>query len=83
MTDEKGEGVPSSFEAALLELESIVGGLERGALGLEESIQAFERGMKLLAMLNTRLQDAEKRVKQLIEQEGSIVERPTRSAEDA
>jgi exodeoxyribonuclease VII small subunit len=81
MTEDQPTAEAGSFESALAELETIVAGLERGTLGLEESIVAFERGMKLLGYLHHRLEDAEKRVKLLLESEGSLVERPARRAE--
>jgi exodeoxyribonuclease VII small subunit len=78
---ENNNAETATFETALAELEAIVGGLERGTLGLEESIVAFERGMKLLGYLHGRLEDAEKRVKLLLESGGTLVERPTRKSE--
>ena len=40
-----------NFETALAELEKIVQTLESGKAGLEESIQLYERGQALKAML--------------------------------
>ena len=62
--------VPESFEAALAELESLVNGLERGELTLDESVAAFERGTGLLKHLTGKLEQAEKRVKVLLETDG-------------
>ncbi len=54
------------FEAALGELEQIVGKLERGELKLEESLKLFERGVELTRLCRTSLETAELKVKQLL-----------------
>lgn len=38
---------PVDFEAALAELEELVRRMEAGSLSLEDSLAAFERGIKL------------------------------------
>ena len=53
------------FEAALAELEKIVDQLEKGAVGLEESILIFERGEALKAHCARLLDDAEKRIEKI------------------
>lgn len=53
------------FEAALAELEQVVGKLERGELKLEESLQLFERGVALTRECRASLEGAELKVKQL------------------
>ena len=54
------------FEAALEELEQIVGKLERGELKLEESLQLFERGVALTRSCRQSLDQAELKVQQLL-----------------
>ena len=54
------------FEAALDELEQIVGKLERGELKLEESLQLFERGVALTKACRQSLDQAELKVKQML-----------------
>jgi exodeoxyribonuclease VII small subunit len=54
------------FEAALAELEQIVGKLERGELKLEESLQLFERGVALTRACRKSLDGAELKVRQLL-----------------
>lgn len=54
------------FEAALDELEQIVGKLERGELKLEESLKLFERGVALARQCRQSLETAELKVKQLL-----------------
>jgi exodeoxyribonuclease VII small subunit len=54
-----------SFEAALAELESLVEKMETGDLSLEESLAAFERGVKLTRHCQSALERAELKVKVL------------------
>ncbi|WP_456433813.1 exodeoxyribonuclease VII small subunit [Thermosulfuriphilus sp.] len=56
------------FEAGLKTLEKIVAELESEGLGLEESLKKFEEGIKLSRALNQMLDEAERRVEQLIRQ---------------
>lgn len=51
-----------SFEAALAELEKIVGRLEQGQVPLEESIEIYRRGEALKARCDELLKRAEARV---------------------
>lgn len=55
-----------SFEKSLAELEQIVGRLESGDLPLEESLELFEKGIKLSRECRTRLTDAERRIEILM-----------------
>ncbi len=55
------------FESAIKELESIVDTLERGDMPLEQSLQLFERGVRLSRFCHTRLEDAERRIEILTE----------------
>ena len=58
---------PVDFEAALAELEALVQRMETGSLTLEESLRAFERGVKLTRTCQSALERAELRVKALME----------------
>ncbi|MFD2738301.1 exodeoxyribonuclease VII small subunit [Sulfitobacter aestuarii] len=51
-----------SFEAAMAELEKVLGQLERGDVALEESIALYERGAQLKARCETKLKEAEEKV---------------------
>ncbi|MEQ1484056.1 exodeoxyribonuclease VII small subunit [Methyloglobulus sp.] len=62
-----------SFEDALAELEQLVNRLERGDISLEESLQAFERGVNLTRTCQKALQEAEQKVQILIDKNGSQV----------
>ncbi len=53
------------FEAALGELEQIVQNMEGGRLPLEESLEAYRRGIELLKHCQQQLGDAERRIQVL------------------
>jgi exodeoxyribonuclease VII small subunit len=52
------------FEAALERLEAIVGELESGELGLEESLRRFEEATRLKDLCARKLREAEARVEE-------------------
>lgn len=56
-----------SFENSLGELEKIVRRLEDGDLSLEESLELFEKGVKLSRECRERLTQAERRIEVLSE----------------
>ncbi|WP_306113949.1 MULTISPECIES: exodeoxyribonuclease VII small subunit [unclassified Roseovarius] len=51
-----------SFEAAMRELEKVVGQLERGDVALEDSISLYERGAELKKRCEAKLKEAEEKV---------------------
>ncbi len=55
-----------SFEKSLEELETIVGKLENGDLPLEESLELFEKGIKLSRECRDRLTSAERKIQILM-----------------
>lgn len=65
-----------NFEQSLEELEDLVENMESGELSLEDSLAAFERGIKLTRECQTALQTAEQRVQKLIAENGKLVESP-------
>ena len=72
-----------SFEEALAKLEKVVSQLEQGdALTLDESLQAFEEGIRLTRLCREKLDAAELRVKQLVEVEEDTFEMVPFEAED-
>ncbi|HQX55159.1 MAG TPA: exodeoxyribonuclease VII small subunit [Pyrinomonadaceae bacterium] len=56
----------NTFEKSLEELELIVNSLESGDLRLEESLELFERGVKLSRKCRERLANAERRIEILM-----------------
>ena len=64
---------PKTFEESLDQLEAIVRKLEDGEMPLEESLELFERGVKLSRECRDRLTKAERRIEVLMkEADGSI-----------
>ena len=58
-----------SFEDALKRLEEVLESLEHGNLNLEESVRAFEEGVKLVRFCHDRLDEVERRVELLLKDE--------------
>jgi len=55
-----------SFETALGKLEEIVRHLEKGDLSLDDSLKAFEEGIKWSRLCETRLAEAKGKVEMLV-----------------
>ena len=65
------------FEEALDELEKVVERLESGELSLEDSLAAFEDGVKLVRYCNQKLTEVEKKIELLVkDKEGKLQLRP-------
>lgn len=64
------------LEGALEKLELLVESLEQGDLSLEESLKAFEAGIKLTRQCQETLATAEQKVQLLIEQNGVLKSEP-------
>ena len=60
-----------NFEESLANLESLVSAMEDGELSLEESLQAFEKGIRLTRECQAALQKAEQTVQILIDENGN------------
>lgn len=65
-----------SFEQALTELQDVVERLESGELSLEESLTAFEQGVRLSRDCQNALSQAEQKVQILLERDGQLQEAP-------
>ena len=72
-----------SFEQSLERLEGVVDSLENGDLALEDSLQAFEHGVRLSARCSDQLASAEQRIETLTREGGNWVSRPFDSLETA
>jgi exodeoxyribonuclease VII small subunit len=67
----------NKFEDSMKRLENIVEDLEGGELPLEDSLKAFEEGMKLLTFCSKKLDEVEKRVSVLVkESDGRYTKKP-------
>ena len=65
MTTDQPQQTPptqTSFEVAMAQLETIIGDLEDGSLGLEDSMRRFETGVGLLRLCYGILERAEQRI---------------------
>ena len=62
------------FEEAIRKLEEIAKELESGNLSLDDSVDKFEEGMKLSKACTKMLNQAEKRINILIDNDGELSE---------
>ena len=70
------KGKKIDFEASLGQLEKLVAQMEEGDLTLEQSLEAFEEGVKLTRACQQTLAEAEQKVQLLMEQNGELVTEP-------
>ena len=61
-----------SFEQSLADLETLVSTMETGELTLDESLGAFEEGVKLTRQCQNMLDEAEQKVQILTEKDGEL-----------
>ncbi len=71
-----------TFEAALERLEAIVGRLEEGEIPLEESIQAYAEGTRLVRHCLEKLDRAETMIRELSEKAEGFRLEPSSLGED-
>ncbi len=64
----------TNFEELMVKLEEITSKLEKETLSLDESVELFEEGMKISKECNSKLEDAEKRITILINQNDELKE---------
>ncbi|QMV13687.1 exodeoxyribonuclease VII small subunit [Vibrio spartinae] len=64
MASKKPENM--SYEATIEELDTLVNQLENGDLPLDDALKTFERGIALARAGQSKLSDAEQRVKILL-----------------
>ena len=62
-----------NFEEAILRLEDEVKKLESGNMTLDESITAFEKAVNLVKVCNEKLENAERKVRILVEGADGVV----------
>ena len=66
-----------TFEQAMKKLEQIVQELERGDQPLEKALKKFEEGVQLSKFCSEKLDETEKRVTILLQdQKGNLFEKP-------
>jgi exodeoxyribonuclease VII small subunit len=64
------------FEQSLTDLQNLVERLENGELSLEDSLTAFEQGVRLTRECQSALAQAEQKVQILMERNGELEEAP-------
>ena len=57
--------MPATYEAALGELEQLVGQLESGAMPLDQLLSGYQRGAQLMQFCRDKLQAVEDQIKVL------------------
>ena len=70
------------FEEALEKLEEIVHRMEAGEMTLEQSLKAFEEGIKLSRLCAKKLDEADRRVEILLREEGALTAKPFAEEEE-
>jgi exodeoxyribonuclease VII small subunit len=72
-----------SFEQAIKQLEEIAQAIEAGKIGLEESVDQYERGMELYQHCRRILDAAEMKVEKLqAQQDGTLTPEPAEDLSD-
>ena len=67
---------PFNFEKSLADLEALVTRMEAGDLSLEDSLKAFEQGVRLTQQCQQALTEAQQRVQVLVQQDGELRTEP-------
>ncbi|MCZ8512830.1 exodeoxyribonuclease VII small subunit [Paenibacillus filicis] len=70
------EQATPSFEEAMDQLERIVAQLEDGDVPLEKAIELFQEGMRLSQLCGQKLEQVERKIEILLEQDGNLVKKP-------
>ncbi len=63
-----------NFEELITKLEDITNKLENEKLSLDDSVKLFEEGMEISKLCNEKLEEAEKKITILINQNNEIKE---------
>lgn len=74
--DKKEDGGGETYNDVVQRLEQVVKRLEGGELSLEDSLKAFEEGIGLVRTGERLLKDAEKRVEELLQEDGELKTQP-------
>ena len=63
----------NNFEANLKKLEVIVDKLESGDIGLEESVELYEEGMRIKKICDKKIKDIEMQIKKIKIEDNKVV----------
>jgi exodeoxyribonuclease VII small subunit len=81
ITDDDGN--PLKFDDAVGQLERIIRGIESGQIGLEQALEEYEKGSKLIAHCKQILDRAEEKIKELkVEDDASAAAAAADGADD-
>jgi exodeoxyribonuclease VII small subunit len=73
MSKAKNKEESLSFEQAVAELAAIIERIESGQAGLEDSLEQYERGMKLIGQCRATLTAAEQKIAELgVDSQGKL-----------
>lgn len=72
MKEEQNQEI--NFEETMKQLELIANELEKGDLPLDKSVAKFEEGMKLSKACVEMLEEAEKKISILLQENGTLTE---------
>ena len=72
----------ANFEENMNKLETIVTELEKGDLNLDDSVKKFEEGIKISKECNKMLDEAEKKITILLQNDDKIEEKNFTTDED-
>lgn len=64
-----------NFEQSMAELEKLVEEMEAGELSMEDMLKRFEKGIALTTDCQKALQQAELKVKELVEKNGKLLKK--------
>jgi len=70
------------FEESLQKLEAIVAQMEEGDLPLEETLKAFEEGVRLARFCASKLDEAERKVEKLMRDQAGKLQTTSFSEEE-
>jgi exodeoxyribonuclease VII small subunit len=71
-SDKPGQAAEASYDALVERLEKVVEALEAGDLSLEQSVERFAEGVRLARDAGRRLDEAERRVEQLVKDAAGV-----------
>lgn len=69
-----GEKESMTFESAMTKLEEKVNKLESGGLTLEQTLIDFTEGIELINFCNKELNQAEKKIEQVLKEKGEFTD---------
>ncbi|WP_303247515.1 exodeoxyribonuclease VII small subunit [uncultured Methanobrevibacter sp.] len=64
----------ATFEESLSQLEEIVEKLENGDVSLDSAIEEFDKAMKLIKSCDEKLNNAEKSIAKIVEENNDIID---------